>query len=654
MMRNSIKNMISSVALAAVALSFGTAALAQSDVKPVNYDKTISGPNADGVYTINLEAYVTGSVTVTESVAPADIVLVLDYSGSMTNSFTGGNTSGTSQRIYALRNAVKDFVDKVKSSNADIASENRDGYGGHRIAFILYGGNGVFSNTGLSTLIKVEDLTTGNNSSSNAGSVTYNNTNLIGYSTKSGGTPSDKAMTAANTLLSEQDYVTTAPNRSRVVVFFTDGVPGTGAGDSWDNNRETVANACINAAHTIKNAENYSATIYSVGLFNAQTSANLTTTYLSYVSSDFKDKTALPSSSSDYVNVSDDKSIIVSNSSQLENIFSSIASASTPDATAASSSSVMVDIVASNFQIPENTDLGSVKVYQVACTQASAASIISFSGDKEDITNVVTLVTDKTNGEVSVTGFDYGANWCGWDGSANNNTGAAHGYKLVLEIPITVKDDVVGGPSVDTNAEGSQLIIKDANGEVVASYNFTSPVVRIPVAIWIQKEGLNNNDSAIFTLRKTKFLGRYETDENEDIITDDNGKPKRIDYTYVKGQTRSYTVKGVVTEMKWETFTKLAVNKKYNSDGIVKISGLDPDYVYRIEEDAWAHLGYDFDPDATARYTMEWDSATNSYKDVQNPFVFTNTSKGNVYAEDVIRNEFGQGSGTGGGLTTNE
>jgi len=47
-------------------------------------DKYISGgPDANGNYTLTLESFVTGEVTITESQVPADIVLVLDYSSSM-------------------------------------------------------------------------------------------------------------------------------------------------------------------------------------------------------------------------------------------------------------------------------------------------------------------------------------------------------------------------------------------------------------------------------------------------------------------------------------------------------------------------------------------------------------------------------------------
>jgi len=67
-------------------LVFAPAGWAQNyhdDGSGICYDKTISEPNTDGVYTITLESFVTGSVTVSSQKAPADIVLVLDLSTSM-------------------------------------------------------------------------------------------------------------------------------------------------------------------------------------------------------------------------------------------------------------------------------------------------------------------------------------------------------------------------------------------------------------------------------------------------------------------------------------------------------------------------------------------------------------------------------------------
>ncbi len=657
-MRNLRKYIIASVTLVASVLSFGSVAMAQA----VRYDKKVSGPNEKGVFTLNLEAYATGSVTV--ETKPADIILVLDRSGSMDDDINGNETYYESnKRINLLKEAVQGFVQNLKNTPVD--AQFRDDYGGHRIAIVWFSGswksqsqgttqNEVYTGiNGLNEFINVENLTTTAASESyyyySAAQVTYNGNNLLGVSA-SGGTMSNYGIMRAETILSGQQY-SDKPNRSRLVVFFTDGDPGMNG--NWNAQSLATANSCIEAANGIKNSTAHAATIYSVGLFSkAEGTKDRTTTYLSYTSSDYKDKTEMPSSSSQYVPVSKDKSITVSSASELNNIFSSISSSA---ASAASGSSVLVDIVASNFNIPTNTNLGEVKVYRVPCTQASAQSIISFSprtatGDLawEDITNSIGLDKSKqAQGEISVTGFDYGANWCGWDASANNMQGAAHGSKLVLEIPITVKDDIVGGPSMDTNAPGSKLIVKNKAGEVIEELEFISPIVKVPVTIWIKKEGLLSNtadgvqgheDNAVFTLRKTKFLGRYETDANGNELTD-----KHIDYLY-SNKGKKYLVNGVETEMVWTTFTKVTVNMK-DGEGIAKISGLDADYVYRIEEDAWAHLGYDFDPDETAQYTLEWDETAKRYKELSNPFTFTNTPKTKAfYSEDVYRNVFGQGS----------
>lgn len=51
----------------------------------VAYKKTISEPDDNGIYTITLESFVLGQVTVEQKTMPADIVLVLDYSGSMSS-----------------------------------------------------------------------------------------------------------------------------------------------------------------------------------------------------------------------------------------------------------------------------------------------------------------------------------------------------------------------------------------------------------------------------------------------------------------------------------------------------------------------------------------------------------------------------------------
>ena len=65
--------------------------------KGVATGKQVSGPNDDGSYTITLETFATGeSVSITQSL-PADIVLVLDLSQSMTQNYGSSYTPRASQ-----------------------------------------------------------------------------------------------------------------------------------------------------------------------------------------------------------------------------------------------------------------------------------------------------------------------------------------------------------------------------------------------------------------------------------------------------------------------------------------------------------------------------------------------------------------------------
>lgn len=57
--------------------------------------KSLSEPDADGLYTITLDAFVTGSSTTTKEMKPCDIVLVLDLSRSMTSNNVNIETINT-------------------------------------------------------------------------------------------------------------------------------------------------------------------------------------------------------------------------------------------------------------------------------------------------------------------------------------------------------------------------------------------------------------------------------------------------------------------------------------------------------------------------------------------------------------------------------
>lgn len=79
-MKNIFKYVLTSLALLFV--SFAMSAQ-DSEKEAVITAKNVTGPDANGLYTVTLEAFATGGTTVFDNTKPADIVLVLDVSGSM-------------------------------------------------------------------------------------------------------------------------------------------------------------------------------------------------------------------------------------------------------------------------------------------------------------------------------------------------------------------------------------------------------------------------------------------------------------------------------------------------------------------------------------------------------------------------------------------
>ena len=83
--------------------------------KNLTMKKTVM-PNKDGTYTVRLESYATGEVKTTTTTESLDIVLLLDVSGSMNDSFTESNERY--QAVYELSNGsvyyVRDKSNKYK------------------------------------------------------------------------------------------------------------------------------------------------------------------------------------------------------------------------------------------------------------------------------------------------------------------------------------------------------------------------------------------------------------------------------------------------------------------------------------------------------------------------------------------------------------
>lgn len=439
--------------------------------------------NADGkTGTLTLEAYATGNSQVVQKNVPLDIVLVLDQSGSMAYTF-----SGNTKRQAALKNAVKNFISSVADKYDPETSD-------HRMAVVTF-------DSSASTLVNWTQV-------DGTGKDTL--TTAIDGLPKSpeGGTQVGKGMQRAQTLLDNSTYKGSNPaQRTQVVIMFTDGEPG-----NYDFDI-SVANDAIKAAKTMKDN---GVVVYTIGIFTGADPSQLYGTrrnanndgsvgdywnsetasanrYMNYVSSNFK--TAADLGLEDYnvfyhritKNYTRDSSnyyLAASDADGLNNVFSTISSTIGGSDSTLTATATMVDVISKYFQLPKNY-LDSLKAYTVPFTGTDA------SGNRQWGANQTRYTPSVEDDKVSVTGFNYSDNWVGFHTDKDGKQ-TARGSKMVLEIPIQVKDGTVGEvPTNDLNNSG----ILDGNGDMFAK--FVSPVVKyayftvVPVTSSVDENGKN-------------------------------------------------------------------------------------------------------------------------------------------------------------------
>lgn len=459
---------------------------------------------------LTLEAYATGSTTTTTSTEPVDIILVLDVSGSMKDNIsdeydyhetysisTSGtyyykDTNGQYQQAYycdgkywdwgteshhtpgwysenhqnnlgncrgetgtrltpksssadtvgtqfytyskltkmdALKTAVNGFIDSVAAKSAD-----------SQIAIVKFAGD--------------KKNTVGNDTYQENG-YTYNYSQIVSNLTPAGtGAATLKgyvnAFTAAGATAADygmqhaQTIITGAANdgRKKVVVMFTDGDPT--HGNSFDN---SVANAAISASKAVKDT---GATVYTIGCFGGTPGSNVTN-YMNYVSSNYPNATSMTNAGT---KASDNFYKTVGSTADLDAIFQEISQTAGGATLTLGSQTVLKDVVSEYFDLPENAS-SMITAQSYSCTGFDADGHPTWSNTPDTASYTVT-VNDKT---ISVTGFDYSANWVGKD----TTTGAMHnpGKKLVVTIPI--QDNGTGTGTVPTNGPDSAVYDKDGN-----------------------------------------------------------------------------------------------------------------------------------------------------------------------------------------------
>ena len=462
--------------------------------------------NANGGFDITLEAYATGAQTTVSGYEPADIVLVLDTSGSMyagmqnsdfepvydtsSNSFsvTASSDYYTKYRKYWIINDDGEYVNACYYANQkwttqDAWNENstfapktrqNDQQSGNKQFYVVKSGQSRMDSLKTSVNSFISNVFTTSADSSiaivpfgtNVGTITGFTSdhtvlsNAVAALTPDGATDSGAAMAKAVELLNSDTVKDNG--REKVVVMFTDGSPCS-TGNTFDN---LIANAAISNSNTLKAN---GVTVYTVGVF-AGANGEITSvgssnenTYMHYVSSNYPEATSMTASGDQNTELNGMSYYLsATNSLQLLNIFQLI-SQQVGGATNSTlgTSTVVKDIIAPSFTVPANAS--DIKLYTANCTGAG----LTF-GNRTPATGVIATITGDT---LDVTGFDFSANWCG------SHSGTYSGQKLIIEFTVSPKEGFLGGNDVPTNGNTSGMYL---NGTAVAL--FEVPQVNVPIA----------------------------------------------------------------------------------------------------------------------------------------------------------------------------
>lgn len=489
----------------------------------VKLDKTVTGPDDAGNYTVRLEAYATGEQTTTVSTKPCDIVLVLDVSGSMdedlgsvsktaadkelgqiegyyyyydggyrydirynpqtsqweakdnwvsTGYFKGyydwqtcSKTTFYYSKLSALKSAVNTFIEEVAKKETDSVH--------HNISIVKFAG-------------KSND-TVGDNTYKEDG-YKYNYSqivmNLMDASDKQkdlmdavnnlkagGATSADYGMKHAQRVLENAGN-----DATKVVVMFTDGEPNHQKG--FD---EGVANDAISAAKALKGN---GATVYTVGCMNGADASRVddiselsntdVNKYMHLVSSNYKNATSMsdPGDATYPKDTSESYYLAARNADALKNVFESISHQIGGSDTKLTSTAVLKDAVTPYFEIPDGAQ---VTLKTADCTGVNSDGTLKFINEKEITDDSVTATVSRETNTVSVTGFDYKDNWCG------SHSGTYSGKKLIVEFKIRPTADFLGGNDVQTNVGTDDGIYESSEAGKEPVERFAPQNVDVPV-----------------------------------------------------------------------------------------------------------------------------------------------------------------------------
>lgn len=390
------------------------------------------------------------------------------------------STNGGDSRLDALKSAVTAFSNAVaaKAAGEDGNINTIEDNINHRIAVVGfangYGYNFTtydYSNT--EVFVGSKQYKYGTAAQGQYGSAFQSMNTSTGVSNVNasiaaldadGGTLTNLGLEMANGIFAANP-IQSGETRNRVVVLFTDGVPG------WSGFDSDTANAAINQASIAKNT--YGATVYSIGIFSGADASTAgdpngnETKKANWFMQQISSNNGAPNWPSYYLSAGDADS--------LNSIFQQISNNITTggSSTTLGSETVIKDIISPYFTLPDGASASDIHLDTYACTGKNGDTYTwsSSSGGSDGASAAV------TGNQVSVTGFDFSKNWCGTETDADGNV-TYRGKKLVITFTVDPKPGFLGGNGVPTNDNAGVYENGSATAPVIT---FEQPTVDVPI-----------------------------------------------------------------------------------------------------------------------------------------------------------------------------
>lgn len=388
-------------------------------------------------------------------------------------------------------------------------------------------------------------------------------------------------MEGANTLLTTKyNYSGENKTREKVVIVFTDGVPTTSS--DFDT---TVATNAIKTAKTLKDG---GVTIFTVGIFTGANPEELYgasgfkknsngevnsywedvslfdagegisnvsipagNRFLNYLSSNYLNTTEIGLSRYGFNivlvawerftvtkvfdrpdSISQNYYLTADNAEDLTKVFQTISETVGGSSSTLTSTAVLKDTVSPYFTAPKETT--DITVQTADCTGKSGETL---EWGEPETANFTPTVKD---GTISVTGFDYMANWCG------SRSGTFGGKKLIISFTVQPKDGFLGGNGVPTNAGTGDGVY--ASGDATEpTLAVESPTVDVPI-----NYTLATQDQSIYLTQSKEVQNLLS---NSDSISSLDGVNNAyVDVAYnvtINSKVYTYTVNAGQTKGNW-------------------------------------------------------------------------------------------------------